>query len=283
MEITEPGVYDLPADTYHADPVPERLGRSLSASGAKKLLPPSCPAVFEYERHNGRPPRDVFDFGHAAHQMVLGVGAPIVAVDAKDWRTKAAAEAKDAAHADGKIPLLAKDVHVIAAMAAAIQAHPIASVLLDPANGKPEQSLFRQDESGVMLRSMLDWFPDTTTGRMIVPDYKTSVSANPDVFAKSVASFNYHMQDAWYRDMVTGLNLADDVAFVFIVQEKTAPYLVTVVELDVEAVRIGRELNRQAIDLYAECQSSGMWPGYTDQVELISLPAWATYSARSNA
>jgi hypothetical protein len=282
MEVTEPGVYDLTAETYHADPVPERLGRSLSASGAKKLLPPSCPAIFEWERRNGRPPKDAFDFGHAAHQMVLGVGAEIATIDAKDWRTKAAAEAKDAAHAEGKIPLLAKDFQVVAAMAGAIRSHPIASVLLDPANGKPEQSLFRQDESGVMLRSMLDWLPNSTTGRMIVPDYKTSTSASPEVFAKSVANYRYHMQDAWYRDMVTGLGLADDVAFVFIVQEKTPPYLVTVVELDTEAVRIGRELNRQAIDLYAECQSSGIWPGYTEDVELISLPAWATYTSRSS-
>jgi len=37
--ITEPGVYALPADVYHADPV---AGGSLSSSGAKKLL--ACPA-----------------------------------------------------------------------------------------------------------------------------------------------------------------------------------------------------------------------------------------------
>jgi hypothetical protein len=85
------------------------------------------------------------------------------------------------------------------------------------------------------------------------------------------------MQAAWYMDMVTALGLAEDVAFVFIVQEKTAPYLVTVCELDAEAIRIGRELNRQAIDLYAMCQSDGVWPGYTDEVALVSLPTWATY------
>ena len=33
--ITKPGVYDLPEDDYHADPVPDW---SLSASGAKLLL-----------------------------------------------------------------------------------------------------------------------------------------------------------------------------------------------------------------------------------------------------
>lgn len=277
-EITERGVYDLDSESYHRDPVPERLGGSLSASGSKKLLPPNCPAVFDYLRHHPQPHKDVFDFGHAAHARVLGIGAEIVAVDATDWRTKAAQEAKKAAHAEGKVPLLAEDVEQVEAMAAAIRSHPIAAALLNPENGKPEQALFRQDEQeGVWLRSMLDWLPTSGDGRMIVPDYKTAVSASPAGFAKAVANYRYHMQDAFYRDMVMGLGLADDVAFVFIVQEKTAPYPVTVVELDSEAVRIGRELNREAIDLYAECQSSGVWPGYSEDVELIALPAWATY------
>ena len=42
--VDEPGVYDgLDEAAYHADPVP---GGSLSASGAKLLLPPSCPALY---------------------------------------------------------------------------------------------------------------------------------------------------------------------------------------------------------------------------------------------
>ncbi len=34
--ITAPGVYVIPADDYHADPVP---GGSISASGARRILP----------------------------------------------------------------------------------------------------------------------------------------------------------------------------------------------------------------------------------------------------
>ena len=274
-EITERGVYDLTSEEYHADPVPERLGGSLSASGSKKLLPPNCPAVFDYERHHGRPPKATFDFGHAAHELVLGIGAGIVSVDANDWRTKAAQEAKKAAHAEGKVPLLAEVVTVVEAMADAIRAHPIAAALLNPEHGKPEQAMFRQDEhEGVWLRSMLDWLPDSGDGRMIVPDYKTAVSAAPERFRKAAADYGYHQQAAWYVDMVLALGLAEDAAFVFVVQEKTAPYLVTVFEPDAQALRIGREMNRRAIDIYASCQSSGVWPGYSTEVELLSLPPW---------
>lgn len=274
-EITMPGVYNLTSEEYHADPVPERLGGSLSASGAKKLLPPNCPAIFDYERHHGRAPKTAFDFGHAAHELVLGVGAGLVAVDATDWRTKAAKEAKEAAYADGKVPLLAADVQVVEAMAEAIQAHPIAAALLNPENGKPEQALLRQDEQeGVWLRSMLDWLPNSGVGRMIVPDYKTCVSAAPERFRKAAADFGYHQQAAWYVGMVLALGLAEDAAFVFVCQEKTPPYLVSVFEPDAQALRVGRAMNREAIDIYAECESSGVWPGYSQEVELLSLPPW---------
>ena len=37
----------------------------------------------------------------------------------------------------------------------------------------------------------------------------------------------------------------------------------------------GRELNRLAIEIYRDCTEAGVWPGYSDEIELISLPAWA--------
>jgi hypothetical protein len=92
----EPGVYEDISDTdYHGDK------DSLSSSGAKALLPPSCPAIFKQWRDHGRPPKKEYDFGHAAHRYVLGKGSEIVLVDADSWRTNKAKDAKDAAYAEG--------------------------------------------------------------------------------------------------------------------------------------------------------------------------------------
>lgn len=270
---SRPVVVDaLDEATYHADP-------ALSASGAKKLLPPSCPAIFQWEREHGQPPRAVFDFGKAAHAAVLGAGAPLVVVDADDWRSKAAREARDEAYAAGSTPLLTADKVAVDGMAAALRAHPIAAALLNPDRGKPEQSIFWRDtETGVDRRARLDWLPEPRPdGRLIVPDYKTCVSSEPRAIAKAVANFGYCLQDAWYRDAVRAAGLAEDPAFVFIFQMKTPPHVVTVVELDADAVRIGRALNDVAMRLFAECTASGVWPGFTDDVALVSLPPWATY------
>jgi hypothetical protein len=143
-QITESGVYNMPADVYHSDPVP---GGSLSSGGARKLLPPSCPALFRHWATNGQPPKAAFDFGHAAHLLVLGAGPPLAVVDADDWRTKNARAERDAAYRDGAVPILRADHDIVQAIATAIRAHPIARALFTPGAGEPEQSLFWVDDA----------------------------------------------------------------------------------------------------------------------------------------
>jgi hypothetical protein len=60
------------------------------------------------------------------------------------------------------------------------------------------------------------------------------------------------------------------------VQEKTPPYLVAVYELDALAMEAGRARNRRAAEMFRDCTEAGVWPGYSSEVELISLPPWAT-------
>jgi hypothetical protein len=270
--VHEAGLYDgIPDDEYHRS-------HALSSSGARKLLPPSCPALYKWERDNGQPPKAVWDFGRAAHAHILGVGAPVVRVDAEDWRSKAAREARDAAYADGRTPVLEREWRQVLGMADAIRAHPIASALLDPDHGRPEVSGFWEDaQHDIWRRIRLDWLPDSDGGRLIVPDFKSCQSAEPRAIAKSVASFGYHVQEAFYRDGLEALQVAEDVAFVFIFTERAAPYLTTVVQLDLEALRIGRILTDRACQVFAECEATGDWPAYTGDVETVSLPAWATF------
>jgi hypothetical protein len=271
--ITDEGVYDIPAEDYHADPVP---GGSLSSTGARRLLPPSCPALFRHEQLNGRPAKRELDLGQAAHTLVLGSGPELVKVEASDWRTNKAKDAAREARERGAVPLLAAEYDTVQAMAEALYAHPVARALFNPDRGLPEQSLFWRDPfTPTWLRARLDWLPDPDgPGRLIIPDYKTTRCAAPQELPRSVHAYGYHQQSAWYQDGAYRLGLSEDVAFVFVFQEKTAPYLVSVVELDALAVRIGRDLNRQAIDLYAECARTGVWPGYSGDVESVPLPVW---------
>lgn len=271
-DITTPGVYDMPSDVYHADPVP---AGSLSASGARLLLPPSCPAKFHHERQYGRPPRRVFDFGHAAHKQVLGIGEDIEIIEAPDRRTKAVQQQEREARERGAVPLLEDEYAQVQEMAKAIREHPPAAKLLDPDRGAAEQSLFWRDQrTDIWRRARLDFLPNPGTGRMLLADYKTTKCADPEALRKTINDYGYHQQADWYTDAVYELGLAESAVMLFIFQEKTPPYLVTVAEPDTNALRIGRMFNRRAIDLYKQCAETGHWPSYSDGVELIPLPPY---------
>lgn len=281
--LAEPGVYDaIPEDVYHSDPVP---GGSLSSSGIRKLLPPSCPARFFHDLKHPTPPNRTLDFGSAAHRDVLGYGPELVVVDAKDWRTNAAKEAAAKARARGAIPLLPHEREQITAMATAIRNHDEAGALINPDNGgMPEQTMIWQDPTGVMCRARVDWMPEPSPyRRTIFVDYKTARSANPDAIAKAIYEHGYHIQAAWYLAGARALGWAErDAVFVFIFQEKEPPYLITPVQLHAEALMWGEQLAAKAIDTYLTCMETGYWPDYVDaygeDVPTVNLP---TYALRS--
>lgn len=251
---------------------------ALSASGAKRLLAPGCPALFKHDRDNGgRPNKRAFDIGHAAHAAVLGIGLELVVVDADDWRGKAARDQRDEAYAAGQCPILAKEKAEVDAMAVALHRHPLAGRLLDPAHGAPEVSVFwHDDEHDIDRRARFDWLPcgHGSDGTLVVPDYKTTRSAEPHAFSRSIFGFGYDVQAVFYMDAVRAAGLADDVSFVFIAQETTAPYLVTLHELDHDALAIGRARVDEACEVFKRCTDTGVWPSYSDHIELVGPPAW---------
>jgi len=275
----EDGFYDgVDEESYHSDPT------SLSVSGAKLLLPPSCPAKFRHMRDNPQPPRRVFDFGHLAHRMVLGAGNEFTVLDPavhglkKDGMvadnpraTSTWKNAENEARRAGRIPVSVEEWRTAEQMADKARQHPQAAELFT--NGQPELSLYHHDpETGVRLRGRLDWLRDDGT----IVDYKTTASAEPRDIERLFHKYGYYMQNAWYVDLVAALGLASKPRFLFVAQEKTPPFEVTVVEYDQDAITVGRERCREAIRLYADLMAADEWPGYATETVTISLPAWST-------
>ncbi len=271
--ITEPGVYQLDEASYHADPV---VGGSLSSSGARRLLPPSCPAKFRYEqdhRHEAAPINRTFNLGNAAHKLVLGAGPELVQIDAAGYQTKAAREARDAALADGQVPLLPAEWLQVHAMAEVLRTHPV-SALIDPATGAAEQTLVWRDElTGIMCRARVDWLQPNA-----VVDYKSAHSGDTEQLGRASDQFGYAQQADWYLDGIRALGLGDHTTpFVFIAQEKEPPYLITPFQLDPTALSIGRRRNVSARQVYRYCVETDYWPGHVhdpDEIVWVSLPPW---------
>ena len=268
--ITGPGIYpDIDEAVYHADTdlAPE-LGRSLSASGAKTLL--RNPARFDWERAHPAPPRDVFDLGTAAHTLILGAGAGVKSLDFDSWQTKAAREAREQARADGMIPLLEKDFRAVARMEAAVRAHPLAAPILT--DGEPEQSVYWIDEpTGVTCRARVDWL---RTGHIV--DLKTAADASPDGFARAAGSFGYHLSAAHYRAGIHAVT-GEWLPFVLVVVEKEAPYSVSVHQFDDDFLDLGAARMRTALEIFADCESSGIWPAYGDDIHTLTPPRYLVH------
>lgn len=274
--ISQPGVYDgIPSEVYQADPV---SGGSLSRSGARRLLPPSCPALYRQWALDGERAKREFDLGHATHLKILGAGPPVVVIQADNYLTKAAKQQRDEARAAGETPILAAEADQINAMANALWQHPYAKALFS--DGRPEQVLVWQHDS-IWLRARLDWLPEPSsrTGRLIIPDYKSTVCAEPEFLRRAMHQHRYNDQAAWYLDGIRQLRLVSDVApaFVFVFQEKTPPFLVTIAEPDAPSLRWGHTRNLKAIDVYRQCRETNRWPGYADDVIPLGLPRWAEY------
>jgi hypothetical protein len=261
-------VHDLPEAEYHSDRT------SLSHSGAKTLL--KAPALFRWEQDNTPPFKKAFEFGSAAHARVLGIGAEIRVIPDDLLGANGAVSTKDAkafiaqARADGTVPLKATEVAVVEAMADKLSEHTLAMDLLS--EGHPEVSAYAVHEpTGVVRRCRFDWLADD-----ILVDYKTAESADPKAFGRKAADYGYHCQAPWYLD-VARANGHPATAFAFIVQAKTPPYLVTVIELPKRAMDRGRELNDRALEIYRDCTDAGLWPGYAPDTQFATtdLPGWA--------
>ena len=85
----------------------------------------------------------------------------------------------------------------------------------------------------------------------------------------------YHVQDALYRRLSRELVGPEADRMIFVVQDKDAPYLTAVVELDEYYRALGEQRLAKAIRLFAECQASGTWPGYGDDLITLHPPKWA--------
>jgi len=268
LEITEPGLYSLSDEDYFRDPVP---GGSFSQSGSKTLLLEGGPAKYMHSLTVGEVTKDVWDFGKAMHYRVLGRGTPYAVLDFEDRRTKAYRDKAAEWRALGVTPILRRQSDQIEAMYEACMRHPLAREHLTR-EGLAEIAGFIQDEeTGVWLRGKFDLLAEI--GGV---DYKTSDDASPrTVFNAQAIRMGYHVQDALYRRLSRELVGPEADRMIFVVQDKDAPYLTAVIELDEYYRALGEQRLNKAIHLFAECQKTSQWPGYGDDLILLHPPKGA--------
>lgn len=262
------GTYDnLSAENYHLDP-------ALSHSGAVKLLD-ECPARFRHgkEEDDETDVARELEFGRAAHLLLLQpelFHSKTQVIAGENYRKKLSQELRENARAEGLIPLLSREVGILAAMEAAVRRDPDAGPLI--AGGRAETSVFWRDSTfGIMRKARFDFLTGTT-----ILDLKTCLSAHEIALGRAAYRDRWFSQDPWYREAALSAGIAVN-DFIFIAVEKTPPYIVSCHRLKPSAVQRGHLRNLMAVKRFADCLSSGTWPGYGTGIRYLDLPGYADF------
>lgn len=264
MTIT-PGVYTgMPAPDYHAID-------ALSASGAKHLL--RSPAHYLAQKEKPMEPTASMRLGTAVHTMILEpekADIEIARAPKVDKRTKVGKETIELFEREhqGKLILDADVFDKAAAIAEAVAKHPVARDLLK--DGQAETSMLWKAYDGLPCKARFDYY----RGDGIV-DVKTTQDASPEAFARSIASFKYHMQAAHYLQGYREVTGWDADYFTFVAVESEPPYAIGIYRLDEASLQTGRMLMEKAAMAFRTAADPVQWKGYARDIETISVPSWA--------
>jgi len=141
--------------------------------------------------------------------------------------------------------------------------------------GRNELSVFSKDPlTGVEVKCRFDRLGDS----LWALDAKKCQDASPADFCKSITNYGYYMQIPFYAavwEWETGEKIDCSRDFPIVAFEEKAPHACVLHDLDEVALMLGRKHFREALDAYARCQDSGVWPGYQSDRVINSVTDWA--------
>lgn len=194
----------------------------------------------------------------------IGGKKPQATTKYKEW------VAEETAKAEGKIILSMDDWAMLSGIRASFDKHPTAPGIIR--RGWAEQTFhFDESETGAPVKIR----PDFITEGLYGIDLKSTEDASPKGFGKSVANYNYLKQGAIITDgfkEATGHTLN---GFIFIAVEKSPPYQIGLYHMTDNQLLLGRQDYLRDCATYMECKKNNFWPGYSTDIEPLTLPAWA--------
>jgi hypothetical protein len=223
----------------------------VSRSGVMQLL--KSPAHYQAWLTKPHKDTDAMRFGRVYDALITeGIEPEVCPFD--NFRTKEAREWRDSHENFVK----ADEYEVIKAMRDALP--PVF------AGGSGQVPLRWTDTvTGVECRALTDYI----AGRRMI-DLKTTDDASERAFSYSVKKYGYDIQAAMYLDGADANGIEID-EFVFVVQEKEAPYAVAQYKLSEGTIEEARMKYRDALFTYREAKLSDEWNGYPDEIIEIVL------------
>lgn len=287
FKITESGIFtDVPEADYYADPCPQP---SLTQSIAKVLIEHSAlharaehPRFADADEANDDAEKYVAAqaIGNAAHKALLGRGKEIAVEEFANWQSNKAKDAKAAALAAGKTPILTKHMNTAHAMVLAARLQ-----IIEHANALNEPALhqaFKEGSGevvaaalvdGLWMRSLIDWMVNP---RLLFDFKSTGMSVAPHAIENLMSNAGWPIQAATQE---TILDVIDPEGrgrrrFFFIAQENWKPYALTVHELPEDTLTMGRKMLAHAEVMWRDALLNNNWTGYPVAIQRPRYPGY---------
>jgi hypothetical protein len=285
LRLSKPGFYEMEAADYHADP---SLIPSLSSSIAKKLIMDTPRHAYHaHPRLNENfksKSEKKFNLGSVVHELILGKGGGYEVLEFESYTSKAAKEARDAALAFGKVPILENQFGEALLMRDAVfdrlsEIHVCRDIFLQDAdtfqNGTAEHVMIWNEPNGAICRAMIDWHgPDEHE----LWDIKTTGAGLSDAaIDRTIENLGYDLSAAFYVRGVNALcpHLQGRVKWRWIFVEDEEPFECRVIEPTESTLALGDRKARYANEIWTQCMLSGRWPGYPNEIYHQTMPEWA--------
>ena len=247
------------------------------------------PEKFKYFLEHPVEQTPAMAFGSACHKMILETadfGSEYAVAPVVDRRTKEGKAMWEAfmQDNDGKIIVSADDADTMMLMEEQLENCPLAKKLIR-GKGETEQAFFWTDpETGEKCKIKVDRLVKYNR-RWYIVDYKTTQCAETFRFNSDLWKLGYFMQAGMYAEGVkTAKKLRRLPGFLFVAQEKKAPFSVNVIEVSEEVMNAGVAKFHELLEKYHDCKVLDVWPGYlTGNVPNDSyVPGWMEREMEDN-
>jgi hypothetical protein len=257
---------------------------ALSRSGVCDLL--KSFNTYTFNKLNPKERTSAMKLGSAIHDYVLEnktFGQRYMVAPKCDRRTKEgkALWAEFEVKAEGLELLTEDDFNTCAEIGNACNNHPVASKLLKSEDREISlvgQYLINGETIAVKCRFDLLLSVD---GLVYACDLKSCQSAISDDFSRDISTMNYHIQAAFYLDMLNAYLVANKrnpaQSFMFIAAEKSGPFEIAVYELDNTSLELGREMYIKGIKKLYDAIVNKSYTGVSNEIKSISVKPWSFY------
>src|SRR3990167_9094048 len=268
--MTAPGTYPgLKMSEYLAV-------KAFSAGLGQRILAQSHLHAWTESPWNPAQDRDdsgIADIGTYAHAMLLEGGhAALCVVEADDWRTKAAKEARDSARAAGLLPILAHKVGEVEQMVKTAKDYLETTELagLFAHHGDAETTLI-WDKNGMLCKARPDWL---ATDRKVSLSYKTTAgSAQPDAWIRTQLP-GYDMGIVFYEQGIRTACKVESTRVVTLVQEQKPPFSCSLIGLAPAWQAMAASKLARAMMIWSRCLLDGKFPAYPVQICYAEPKPW---------